>query len=301
MKKNTKIILFLIPIAVIIGLLVAYLNTHNIAVLEPAGQIGRKERNLFVFALALSAVVVLPVFFLTIMIAIRYREGNKRAKYTPEWDRSKLFETIWWVIPMCIIAVLSVVTWNSSHSLDPYKPIASKTSAINVEVVALDWKWLFIYPNSQVASVNQLELPLNTPVNFYITSDTVMNSFWIPNLGGQIYAMPGMTTQLHLIANKPGSYYGSSANISGQGFAGMNFKTNAVSESAFKTWVGNASQSYDHLDTNAYAALAKPTSYAPVKYYSLVQNNLFAGIINKYMMYGSSNSTNSSMNMNMGN
>jgi cytochrome o ubiquinol oxidase subunit 2 len=294
MGKKTKIFFLLIPIAVVIGLLVYYLHNHNVAVLNPAGQIGRKERNLFFFALALSAVVVIPVFALTIMIAIKYREGNQKAKYTPDWDRSKLFESIWWGIPLIIVLVLSVVTWNSSHELDPYRPIASKNTSINVEVVALDWKWLFIYPGSHVASVNQLEMPLNTPVNFYLTSDTVMNSFWIPNLGGQIYAMPGMTTQLHLIGNKLGSYYGSSANISGRGFASMNFHANVVAQADYNAWLQKLNDSNNVLNPSGYSSLAKPSSYNQVEYYANVDDNLFPDIINKYMTDGG---TGSSMNM----
>jgi cytochrome o ubiquinol oxidase subunit 2 len=296
MGRKTKILIILFTVAAVFTLLVVYLNHHNVAVLDPAGQIARKERNLFLFALGLSAVVVIPVFALTIMIAVKYREGNKNAKYTPEWDRSRLFETIWWGVPIIIIAVLSVITWNSSHSLDPYKPIASKTPAITVEVVALDWKWLFIYPGQNIATVNQMDIPLNTPVNLYLTSDTVMNSFWVPNLSGQIYAMPGMTTQLHLIADKTGSFYGSSANISGVGFSGMNFHVDSTSKAGFNNWLADVRQSPQLLDfSTSYRTLAKPSSYNTVSYYSKVNNNLFDQVVDKYMT--SNNGNTSSMSM----
>jgi cytochrome o ubiquinol oxidase subunit 2 len=299
MSKKTKIIIASLPVVVVSALLVIYLHSHTVAVLSPAGEVARRERNLFVFALALSAIVVLPVFFLTIMIAVKYREGNKKAKYTPDWDRSKLFESIWWGVPMAIILVLSIVTWNSSHSLDPYKALASKTPAMPVEVVALDWKWLFIYPTMGVATVNRLEMPVNTPVHFTLTSDTVMNSFWIPRLGGQIYAMPGMTTQLNLVANKVGSFYGSSANISGVGFASMNFKAVAVSNQNFHSWLSGVKNSPKLLDQTSYKTLAEPGSYYPVSYYSEVDDGLFGDILNNYMASSSGSSSSSGMNMNM--
>lgn len=285
-KKIKILLLILLPLAVIAALVV-YLSSHNIAVLDPAGQIARKQRQLIFIGLGLSAIVVLPVYGLTIMIAIKYREGNKKpAKYKPDWDHSRVLETIWWGVPIIIIAILSVITWTSSHALDPYKPIASTTSALPVEVVALDWKWLFIYPNQGVASVNRLEMPLNTPVDFYLTSDTVMNSFWIPSLGGQIYAMPGMTTQLHLIANKPGSYYGSSANISGSGFAGMNFRAVATSQTSFNAWLAQAKSSDLHLNMPSYNQLDKHSFNNPVSYYSNVDPGLFGSIVAKYMAPG---------------
>jgi cytochrome o ubiquinol oxidase subunit 2 len=302
MAKKTKIFIALLPVVILIALLAIYLHGHTVAVLSPAGEISRKERNLFVFALALSALVVIPVFALTIWIAITYREGNpKKTKYTPEWDRSKLFESIWWGVPIAIILVLSVVTWNSSHSLDPYKAIASNNKTMTVEVIALDWKWLFIYPKQDVASVNQLEMPVNTPVRFALTSDTVMNSFWVPRLGGQIYAMPGMTTQLNLMADKTGTFYGSSANISGAGFAGMNFKAVAVSQPDFSKWLADAKSSPKLLDQTSYPTLAKPSSYTPVSYYSEVDEGLFGDIVNGYMQPTASNpSSNTTMNMNSG-
>jgi cytochrome o ubiquinol oxidase subunit 2 len=299
MAKKYKFILIALPFIILLAALVVYLSHHNIAVLNPAGQVSRKEKNLFMFALGLSAIVVIPVFALTIMIAVKYREGNKKAKYTPNWDRSKLFESIWWGIPMVIIAILSVVTWNSSHALDPYKPIASKNPPVNIEVVALDWKWLFIYPEQNVASVNRMAIPLNRPINLYITSATVMNSFWVPNLSGQIYAMPGMTSQLHLMADKAGSYYGSSANISGSGFAGMNFMTVASSQGSFNNWVHSAQSSSKLLDFNtSYKTLATPSQNNPVAYYSKVSNDLFDNVIDQTMGYSGMDSNTMNMEAN---
>jgi cytochrome o ubiquinol oxidase subunit 2 len=224
-----------------------------------------------------------PTFALTIMIAWKYREGNKRSrKYRPDWDGSRLFESIWWGIPIVIIGILSVLAWNSSHSLDPYRPLASGGRPMTVQVVALDWKWLFIYPEQRIASVNLAEIPVGRQVNFEITSDTVMNSFWVPRLGGQIYAMPGMITQLHLIADKAGSYDGSSANISGSGFSGMSFTVRAGSDADFTRWVGQARGSESALSQTAYEALARPSKYNSPTYYSSVGNGLYGDIVSKY-------------------
>ncbi|HET9098594.1 MAG TPA: ubiquinol oxidase subunit II [Candidatus Saccharimonadales bacterium] len=283
MRIKRKILLTLLLVFLLLAILAVYLHSQNVAVMSPAGQIANQERNLIFICLALSAIVVVPVFVLTIYISVKYRETNRKAKYSPDFDHSNVLEAVWWAIPIVIIGVLSVITWNSSHTLDPFRPVDANLKQLNVDVVALDWKWLFIYPDYGVASVNRLELPLNVPVDFHITSDTVMNSFWIPNLGGQIYAMPGMVTQLHLIASKPGIYYGSSANISGKGFAGMNFSAYASSKRSFKDWVGSLKNYPVQLNDAAYALLAKPSSYTPVAYYSHVNPELFSGIVYKYM------------------
>ncbi|HEY8998923.1 MAG TPA: ubiquinol oxidase subunit II [Candidatus Saccharimonadales bacterium] len=276
-------------IAVVAGGIVAatvlYLRHTTVAVLAPRGVIAAREKHLMVITVLLAAIVVIPVFAMLFAFAWRYREGNsKKAKYSPELDGSRVAETIWWLIPSAIILILSVVTWNSSHALDPYKPIASSVKPLNVEVVALDWKWLFIYPQQNVASVNTLELPVNTPVNFEITADAPMNSFWIPQLGGQIYAMPGMSTQLHLMASQVGNYYGSSANISGSGFSGMNFMAHAVSSADFTRWVASAKKSPKNLTAASYTKLAAPSSNVLPTLYASADSSLYDTIVMKYMM-----------------
>ncbi|HVV26011.1 MAG TPA: ubiquinol oxidase subunit II [Candidatus Saccharimonadales bacterium] len=284
MNKKYKVGLVGAAVVAIIAALAVYLHHHTVDVLQPAGQVGYKERQLMIFAVLLSVIVVVPVFSLTIFIAWKYREGNSRPKkYSPDWDHSRLFESIWWGIPIAIIAILSVVTWRSSHALDPYRALVSTKRPLTVQVVALDWKWLFIYPEQHVASVNLAEIPVGTPVDFQITSDTVMNSFWVPQLGGQIYAMPGMITQLNLVADKAGTYAGSSANISGSGFAGMSFHVAAGSPNNFDDWVARAQRTKRPLNSAAYNQLAKPSKYVPVSYYSSVQSNLFNYIAVKYM------------------
>ncbi|MGF7229365.1 MAG: ubiquinol oxidase subunit II [Candidatus Saccharibacteria bacterium] len=284
MKKKYKIAIFVLLFLGAIALLGVYLRGVNVQILNPAGTIGQKERHLIIFAAALSSVVVIPVFTLLFVILWRYRAGNKNATYLPDWDRNALFESIWWLVPTGLIVILSVITWNSSHQLDPYRAISSNVKPLHVQVVALDWKWLFIYPDQNIATVNYLEVPVNTPVSFQITSDAPMNSFWIPQLGGQIYAMPGMSTQLQLMASKVGSYNGSSANISGVGFAGMKFKTRAVNEGDFDTWVESARHSPLQLSQTMYDGLAKASQNNAPATYASVQQNLYVTIVMKYMM-----------------
>lgn len=285
-KRSFKAAVIILPVVVILGLLVWYVQTHTIAVLEPAGPIAQKERNLMTIAILLSVIVVVPVYVMTVLIALKYHERNaesRKVKYTPDWDHSRLFESIWWGIPIAIIAVLSVITWNSSHALDPYKPLASTTDPLTVQVVALDWKWLFIYPQQHIASTNLVEMPENTPVDFQITSDTVMNSFWIPQLSGQIYAMPGMSTQLHLMATKTGSFLGSPANIAGSGFARMDFTAKSVSPADFAAWVKTAQASPKQMNMDAYTALTRPSSDYPVTRYSHTDPGIYPYVIRKYM------------------
>jgi cytochrome o ubiquinol oxidase subunit 2 len=218
------------------------------------------------------------------MIAWRYRAGNERARYTPDWDGNRGLELTWWGIPLAIISVLAVITWQSSHQLDPSRPLASSQSPLTVQVVALDWKWLFIYPDQHLATVNYVRLPVGRPINFQITADAPMNSFWIPQLGGQMYAMAGMSTQLHLMASQAGNYAGSSANISGRGFAGMRFTAQAVAPADFDTWVAASQHGAGHLTTSAYRNLARPSQDNPVATYAAVQPGLYDAIIMDYMM-----------------
>jgi len=283
-KRSKSAISFYVLIAVVVVLIIAgYLSKQNIAVLKPAGTVARQERSLMFVALGLCSLVIIPVFTLATFISLKYREGNKRPKkYSPNWDGNRLIESIWWAIPMTIITILAVITWKTSYSLDPYKALASQNLPINIQVVALDWKWLFIYPSQEVAAVNSLYLPVNTPVNFYITSDSVMNSFWIPNLGSQIYAMPGMNSQLHLSAYKLGAFRGSSANISGRGFASMNFIATVASQSDFNSWVRQAKTSPKHLNTRTYQRLAMPSQNVRVTTYSDVQPYLYDQVVNSY-------------------
>lgn len=175
-------------------------------VLDPKGPIGLQERSIIITATVLMLLVVVPVIALILIFAWRYRASNEKADYRPDWSHSNTIEAVVWLIPCLIIAALGVITWRSSHTLDPYRPLDSKVRPLRIDAVALDWKWLFIYPDQRVATVNEVAFPANVPVEFHITSATVMNAFFIPQLGSQIYAMAGMQTELHLLANEPGTY-----------------------------------------------------------------------------------------------
>ena len=255
----------------------------NMALFNPQGDIGVQEKHLILIALGLMLLVVVPVIALTLFFAWRYRESNTRATYAPKWSHSTAIEVVVWSIPCVIVATLAVLIWRTTHSLDPYRPLESQTKPVRVEVVALNWKWLFIYPDYGVASVNQLAIPVDTPIDFRITAESLMNSFFVPQLGSQIYAMAGMQTQLHLIANQPGTYAGRSAAFSGPGFSDMRFDTLATSRAAFDAWIARAKASPLALDQAAYAALARPTEKAPVALYHAVEPGLFDGIVNAAM------------------
>src|SRR6266702_1232883 len=283
MHKKLRLMLIVLLILGVALAAFLYLRTVNIPVLEPKGVIAEKERQLIFIALGLSAIVVIPVFTLLFVFAWRYRSANTKAKYSPNLAGSRVAETMWWLILSALILVLSVVTWNSSHALDPYKPLVSNVKPLTIQVVPLDWKWLFVYPDQHIATVNFVQFPQNTPVDFKITSDAVMNSFWVPALGGQIYAMPGMSTQLHLMADQTGNFSGMSANISGKGFSGMVFTAKASTESDFNTWVKYVKKSPNNLTQSAYDALAQPSENNQLTFYASAQNNLYDTIVLKYM------------------
>ncbi|RQH05388.1 ubiquinol oxidase subunit II [Paraburkholderia dinghuensis] len=256
--------------------------TGDFPLLDPKGSIGVAERHLIATSVITMLLVVVPVILLTLWFAYRYRASNRNATYAPKWSHSTAIEIVVWGIPAVIILYLAVLTWKTCHELDPYKPLESSVKPINVEVVALDWKWLFIYPDLGIASVNQLAVPVGTPVNFRITSDSVMNSFYIPALGSQIYAMAGMQTRLHLIADHAGTYPGISANFSGRGFSDMKFNTLATNQQDFDAWVQKVKASSTQLSMDQYTTVAQPTEKAPVQYFSTVDPKLFNNIIAKY-------------------
>ena len=260
----------------------SFFQNVNVPVLSPDGPIAEKERNLIYLAVGLSLIVVIPVYFMLVFFAWKYREGNKKAAYRPDFDHSRLIESIWWGVPLVIITILAIATWKSSHELDPLRPLASNTKPLNIQVVALQWKWLFIYPDYNIATTNHIVFPEKTPVKFSVTSDAPMNSFWIPQLGSQIYAMSGMSTTVHLQADKIGAYQGSSANISGEGFAEMAFVANSVAEKDFAEWVKLIRQYRYDLTYQAYGKLAKPSRNNSVFYYSSVDPNLYHQVVKKY-------------------
>ena len=253
-------------------------------VLLPKGFIALEQKKLLIITTLLMLTVVVPVLVLTIYVLWKFRSSNKNSKYSPHWNHSTLLETIWWGFPFIIVTILSVLTWKGCLDLDPFKPIESNVKPVRIQVVALQWKWLFIYPEEKIATINYIQFPEKTPLDFEITADAPMNSFWIPQLGGQIYAMPGMETELHLIADAEGSYRGCSSNLSGAGFVGMVFEAKSSTNAEYETWVEKVRQSSLKLDHNTYEALVKPTEYDPVSLYSLEDENLYKEIIMKYMM-----------------
>lgn len=284
MREKHKLGLIAAILAAVLLAVGAYVLSNDIAILSPKGTIAAEQRNLMVVATLLMLIVVVPVYIMTFVIAWKYRIGNKKARYTPDWDGNKAVETLWWGVPLAIIVVLAGITWKSSHDLDPFRPINASAQPITIRVVALQWKWLFIYPEENIATVNYIQIPKDTPVNFEITSDAPMNSFWIPQLGGQVYAMAGMKTQLHLIANEEGSYAGSSANLSGKGFAGMKFTADAVSTDEYKHWVQSIQVSSSNvLNDEEYKKLAVPSENNIVSYYSRTDRDLYNNVIMKYM------------------
>lgn len=296
LKKIIIAISILIPVSIVAGLVI-YATTVKMAILSPSGEIARRQFEILSFAFWLSMFVLIPVFILLIVFSIRYRAStSKKTKYTPDWADNRTLETIWWGIPIAIILLLSVITWRTSHTLDPYRPLDSTVKPLEVQVIALQWKWLFLYPEENIAVANHLVIPEGRPINFTITADAPMNSFWIPKLGGQIYAMNGMSTKLHLIADEMGEFEGMSSNISGKGFADMHFKVNAIDSSDFTNWINNQkSQNTPMLSSDLYHNyLAQPSSLKEPEYYSSYYADLYDEVIDKYMAH-----TNSTEHMKM--
>lgn len=282
MKKGFKIATLLLLLIGGVALTAFFVSRHSIAVLDPKGMIAAKERELIITASLLMLIVVIPVLFLTLIFAWRYRETNLKAKFTPDWEHNSIAEYCWWGVPLAIIAILTVITWRSSHALNPFKPLEIDKKPLIIQAVALQWKWLFLYPEQGIATVNYIQFPAQTPLNFEITADAPMNSFWIPQLGGQIYAMPAMRTKIHLIADEVGEFRGASANISGKGFAGMIFKAKASLETDFDRWVEKIRQTATPLSFESYNKLALPSENEPPAVYLLGDPELFNRIIMKY-------------------
>lgn len=257
---------------------------NDIAVLNPKGWIALRQRDLMITATWLMLIVVIPVFILIWLFAWKYRASNQKAHYTPDKEHNIIAETVWWGIPFAIIFILGIITWKGSRELDPFKPLETDKKLLTIQVVALQWKWLFIYPEYNIATVNFLHFPEKTPIRFILTADAPMNSFWIPQLGGQVFAMAGMETKLHLIANEVGSYRGSSANLSGRGFAGMWFMAHSTTDTAFEKWIQEVRLSSNVLNLDSYRELAKPTENHPKTTYVLQNPDLYDWIIMKYMM-----------------
>ncbi|MEM7194022.1 MAG: ubiquinol oxidase subunit II [Pseudomonadota bacterium] len=262
----------------------------DLVVMNPSGDVARQQASLIWIATGLMLIVVIPVFILVGLFAWKYRASNKGADYDPNWHHSTTVEIVMWTIPLIIIMILSGITFVATHRLDPYtplsrispdQPVPSERDPLVIEVVAMKWKWLFFYPEQGVATVNELAAPVDREIQFKITSDALMNSFFIPALAGQIYAMSGMETQLHAVINEPGVYDGFSSNYSGHGFSHMKFKFLGFDDSGFDTWVNKVRTTGSRIDEPVYLALEEPSTDHPVVYYSAVSDKLYHNILNR--------------------
>jgi cytochrome o ubiquinol oxidase subunit II len=247
----------------------------NEGVLDPHGPVGKAERVILFDSTAIMLAVVIPVIVLTLVFAWWFRAKNKRARYRPDWEYSGRIEMIIWSIPALIILFLGGIAWTGSHDLDPPAPLADLTAPLDIQVISLDWRWLFIYPHEGVASLNRLVVPAGVPLRFRLTSTTVMNSFFVPQLGSQIYAMPNMVTQLNLKADEPGTFEGLSAQFSGDGFSDMRFEVVSTDAEAFKSWVGATKTQGGVLNAGTFEELVKPAKADGVQTYSQVSEGLF--------------------------
>jgi cytochrome o ubiquinol oxidase subunit 2 len=283
----------------------------NWVVMSPSGDIAVQQRDLVLISTGLMLIIIVPVIALTLFFAYHYRQTNKSAKYEPTWDHSVGLELLIWGVPLLIIIALGALTWTSTHLLDPYRPLGRISAQsgdigentpvgqlagnqqtitggkpLDVQVVALDWKWLFIYPEYGIATVNELAAPVDRPLRFKMTSSSVMNAFYIPALAGMIYTMPGMETTLHAVINKPGNYEGFSSNYSGAGFSGMRFRFHGVSDAGFDAWVAKVRNGGGGLNRANYRQLEKPSEKVPVRYFGGVESSLFKAIVEQCVKPG---------------
>jgi len=256
--------------------------TDKLVVLNPKGEIGKHQLDLIVISAILCLIILVPVLILTFWLVWKYRHRpGKDTKYDPTWEHSTKLEIVWWSIPIVVIAILGAVTIRYTYLLEPSKPIKHEAEPIVIQVTSLDWKWLFQYPEQGIASVNYIQFPEDVPVRFELTSDAPMNSFWIPQLGGQIYTMSGMAMKLHLIADEPGDYMGMGANFSGKDFGKMQFTAKASSQEEFEQWVEQVKRSSPALTTEGYEQLAEP-GVSDVQTFSSIPEGLFEKIVTKY-------------------
>ena len=260
----------------------------DLVLLNPPGDVARQQSDIMIITTVIIALIIVPVMVAIAIVAWRYRASNKQAKYDAEWDHSPQLELVVWAVPLLIIIAVGAVSWIGTHKTDPYrpldkiapgKPVAADVKPLEVNVVSLQWKWLFFYPQYGIATVNELAAPVDRPIRFKLTSDTMMDSFFVPALAGQIYTMPGMQTILHGVINKPGEYPGFSANYSGIGFTDMRFTFHGLSQQDFDGWVAKVRAAGGDLDRAAYDQLRQPKRAAPVHYYARFDADLYEHIL----------------------
>lgn len=288
---NKSILLFILGVLCLGSVLALLLRGSDIAIFNPKGLIANEQFNLIVFALVFMMIIAIPTLFLLYFFAWKYRETESNSSYETHTKQGKVFNVVLWVIPTAFVVVLAVVMWSATHRLEPKKALASDKKPVTIQVVALRWKWLFIYPEQNIATVNYVQVPVNTPVQFDLTADeTPMSSFWIPHWGGQLYAMTGHMNRLNLMADTTGDYPGSSAEINGKGFAGMKFTARASTQEDFDTWVEEVRNAQSDLDAGEYDELAKPSEYNSVQLYSSYFPDLYDKVLMKYGGHSSESS-----------
>ena len=259
-------------------------------VLNPAGDIAAQQGQMVITATLLMLIIIVPVIALTLFFAWKYRQSNTEAEYDPEWHHSTTLELVIWTVPLMIIIALGALTWIGTHKLDPYRPLdridaqrplPADVKPIEVQVVAMDWKWLFFYPEQGIATVNEVAAPVDRPIHFKLTSTHTMNAFYVPDLAGMIYTMPGMQTELNAVINKAGVYGGKSSHYSGAGFAGMTFKFHGLENEQFDQWIAKAKTEGKALTRDAYLDLAKPSERNPVERFASVDEGLYNKVLNR--------------------
>jgi cytochrome o ubiquinol oxidase subunit II len=294
MSKNRKqhnvgsaialILVGLTGLALLIGLL---LQGNNVALFNPKGAIAKAQLDLMLLSFGIMMVIAVPTLFLIYYFAWKYRESNTKAIHAPNTRHGKFFNATIWLVPAVFAIVLGVIMWSATHKLEPQKEIAADTKPLTIQVIAQRWKWLFIYPEQGIATVNYLQLPANTPVTFELTADEApMSSFWIPNLGGMLYAMTGHVNRLNLIAETPGEYPGSTGEINGAGFAGMKFTARVGSPNDFEEWVRSVKQHTTVLNSTEYENLVKPSENNPPASYAAIEGSLYDTVVMKYQKAG---------------
>ncbi len=289
-KPKEKILTYFIGLADLALLVLSLLQIFhpifklpNLGVFNAKGSIAQAQSRLIITAILMMLCLAIPVLAAGFFIIFKYRDG-RNGEYDPDWgQRHNRLQWVWWLFPGLLIALISIINFQSAHNLDPLKAIDPKTKPLTIEVMALEWKWLFIYPDQDIATVNTLDIPQNVPVQFVISADGPMSLFWIPQLGGQMAAMTGMTNHLNLIATDLGSFRGQNSEINGAGYAGMTFTVNSVTPSNFKTWVAAAKQSSPALTAAVYKQLELPAQNVPAATYAPVDPNLYYGVIDRYM------------------
>lgn len=284
MRKYIRILLIVLLLLEVLYLLSHMVSYESLVLLNPKGFIAKEQRNLMLTAIGIMLLIVIPVIASLFYVVWKYRENGDTPKQSPESKDTRVLEAVCWIAPAIIICILAFLNWHGTKALDPYKPLDARKKQMSIQVVALQWRWLFIYPEYGIATINYLQFPKDTPVRFDLTADGPMSSFWIPALSGQIYAMTGMETRIHLIGNEYGEYAGSSAEISGKGFSGMRFVAKVSSYTDFDTWVDSVRLSPRKLDYAEYQRIAIPSENSQQYFYSSIDTTLYDMIIDKYMI-----------------